>query len=148
MFWGQNKGKWKAGSCQELNPGHLACTASALPLSYNSQTTTSPHNPLYVLHRWDWNASVAHPAVCCQNLVGGWPESSLHQERTYAEWFSLSKCLELLPRVTTIYMFEAKIEESERAGSHQQSNRGHLACAATELQEQDNQQLLLLCDYH
>ena len=34
----------KAGSCWESNPGHLACAASALPLSYNNQTTTSPHN--------------------------------------------------------------------------------------------------------
>ena len=43
----------KAGSRQESNPGHLACAASALPLSYDNRTTTSPHNPLYVLHRWD-----------------------------------------------------------------------------------------------
>ena len=38
----------KASSCRELNPGHLACIASALPLSYDNWTTTSPHNPLYV----------------------------------------------------------------------------------------------------
>ena len=50
----------KAGSCRESNPGHQACAASALPLSYNSRTTTSPHNPLYVLHRWDRSASVTH----------------------------------------------------------------------------------------
>ena len=37
----------KAGSRQESNPGHLACAASALPLSYDNRTTTSPHNPLY-----------------------------------------------------------------------------------------------------
>ena len=36
----------KAGSRRELNPGHLACAASALPLSYDNRTTTSPHNPL------------------------------------------------------------------------------------------------------
>ena len=34
----------KAGSFQELNPGCLACAASALSLSYDNQTTTSPHN--------------------------------------------------------------------------------------------------------
>ena len=50
----------KASSCQELNTGHPTCAPRALPLSYNSQTTTNPHNPLYVLHRWCWNASVAH----------------------------------------------------------------------------------------
>ena len=43
----------KAGSRRESNPGHLAYAASALPLSYDNRTTTSPHNPLYVLHRWD-----------------------------------------------------------------------------------------------
>ena len=42
----------KAGSCRESNPGHLACAASALPLSYDNRTATSPNNPLYVLHRW------------------------------------------------------------------------------------------------
>ena len=40
----------KAGSHWELNPGHLACAASALPLSYDNRKTTSPHNPLYILH--------------------------------------------------------------------------------------------------
>ena len=43
----------KAGSHRESNPGHLWLEpASALPLSHNSRTTTSPHNPLYVLHKW------------------------------------------------------------------------------------------------
>ena len=42
----------KAGSRRESNPGHPACAASALPLSYDNRTTTTPHNPLYVLHRW------------------------------------------------------------------------------------------------
>ena len=43
------RGSEKADSHQELNPGHLACAASTLPLSYDNRTTTSPHNPLYVL---------------------------------------------------------------------------------------------------
>ena len=30
-------------------------------------------------------------------------------------------------------IFEVKIEESEKAGSHQESNPGHLACAASTL---------------
>ena len=38
----------KASSHQESNPGHLACAASALPLSYDNRTTTSPQNPLHV----------------------------------------------------------------------------------------------------
>ena len=35
----------KAGSRWELNPGHLTCVASALPLSYDNRTTANPHNP-------------------------------------------------------------------------------------------------------
>ena len=77
----------KAGSHLESNP--------ALPLSYDNWTTTSPHNPLYVLHRVDWNASVPHLAVTqyvLSNSVRGWQEDySLHQERTHAEQFSQSK---------------------------------------------------------
>ena len=48
----------KAGSQQESNPGHLWLEPPVLymPLSYNSQTTTSPYNPLL-------NDSVAHLAA-------------------------------------------------------------------------------------
>ena len=49
----------KTGSRRESNSGHLACAASALPLSYGNQTTTSPHNPAHAggtempqLHIW------------------------------------------------------------------------------------------------
>ena len=42
MLWGKNRVKWKASSHQESNPGHLACAASALPLSYDNWRTTSP----------------------------------------------------------------------------------------------------------
>ena len=38
-------------------------------------------------------------SMCRQNSVRGQPENSLCQERTHAEWFSQSKCLELLPHV-------------------------------------------------
>ena len=37
----------KVSSRRESNPGHLACAASALPLSYINWTTTNPHNPLH-----------------------------------------------------------------------------------------------------
>ena len=39
----------KTGSHWESNPGDLTCAARGLPLSYDNQTTTSPHK--YVLHR-------------------------------------------------------------------------------------------------
>ena len=49
----------KAGSHRESNPGHPGfsrqCSATELRLhSYSNWTATSPHNPLYVLHRWYW----------------------------------------------------------------------------------------------
>ena len=50
-IWGKIEESEKAGNCQESNPGHLACAASALPLSHDSQTTTSPHNPLLCMFR-------------------------------------------------------------------------------------------------
>ena len=46
----------KAGSRQESNPGHLACAASGLPLSYNSRTTTTL---TFLLH-----SSLAKPDFC------------------------------------------------------------------------------------
>ena len=65
----------KIDSCQESNPGHQACTASALPLSYGS-----PHNPLCVLHWvlrkilsgcqvWNWGISDSH---LCSTYGGLW----------------------------------------------------------------------------
>ena len=50
----------KLHSCQESNPRHLACTASALPLTYDNWTTTKPHNSVYILHRWYRHAPVSH----------------------------------------------------------------------------------------
>ena len=40
-----------------------------------NQTSTSPHNPLYVLHRQDKNASVAHPAATQQYSPRSDPET-------------------------------------------------------------------------
>jgi len=40
----------------------MACAASPLLLSYDNQTTTNPHNPLF-LQQVVLNASVAHQAV-------------------------------------------------------------------------------------
>ena len=53
----------KAGSHRELSSGHLACATTALTLSYDNWTNTSPHNPLYVLAQVVLNASVAHLAA-------------------------------------------------------------------------------------
>ena len=92
----------KASSCRESNPGHLACAPSSLPLNYDNWTTISHHNPLYILHRWYWMPQL-HTwmplSMCHQNSIRGRPEIYLHQERTHAEWFCQSKCLELLPHV-------------------------------------------------
>ena len=46
----------KVSSRRESNPGHLACAASALPLSYDNRTNTSPHNSLYI----NWTTTNPH----------------------------------------------------------------------------------------
>ena len=101
MFWGKIEEGEKAGSPQELNPGHLACASSALPLSHDNRTTTSPHNPPYVLHRGIDQMPQLHTwqplSMCHQNSIRGLPKNSPYQERTHAEWFLFSKCLERLP---------------------------------------------------
>ena len=108
-----------AGSWTQDTPG---LSANALPLSHNSWTTTSP-NPLYVLHKWYWMPRL-HTwqalCMCYQNSIRSRPENSIHQERTRAELFTHSKCSEHLA-----WCYEAKIEESEKANSHQESNPGH-----------------------
>ena len=76
-LWCKNGGKKKnekAGSCRESNLGHLAHTASALPLSLDNQTTTNPYNLLCVLHRWYWMPQLhtwQQLSMCCQNSVRG-----------------------------------------------------------------------------
>ena len=93
----------KAGSRRESNPGHLACAASALPLRYDNRTTTSPPQSSIYTAQVGLKCPSCNTwqplSMCRQNSVRGRPENSLHQERTHAEWFSQSKCLELLPHV-------------------------------------------------
>ena len=45
MLWVEIEESEKAGSRRRLNPGSLAWAASALPLSHDNRTTTTPHNP-------------------------------------------------------------------------------------------------------
>ena len=88
---GESEKGWQPPGVEPRTP--LAWAASALPLSHDSQTTTNPHNPLYILHRWYWmpQSHTWQPlSMCRQNFVRGRPENS--QERTHAEWFSHSKC--------------------------------------------------------
>ena len=42
----------KAGGFRSRTQDTLAWAASDLLLSYGNRTTTNPHNPLYVLHKW------------------------------------------------------------------------------------------------
>ena len=92
MLRGETGGRWKrptaAGSRKPGTP--LAWAASVLQQSYNHQTTTSLHNPLYVLHRRYWMPQLhtwQSLSMCCENSVRGRSKNSLHQERTRAEWF-------------------------------------------------------------
>ena len=124
MLWGENRGKWKNRQSPGVEPRTpLAWAASALPLSHNSWTTTSPHNPLYVLHKWYWmpQSHTWQPlSMCRQNSIRGRPANSLHQERTHAEWFTHSKCSEHLAshwKINEFRCYEAKIEESGKTGS-------------------------------
>ena len=134
MLWGTNRGKWKSRQSPGVEPRTpLAWAASALPLSHDSQTTTNPHNPLCILHRWYWMPQLHHiwqpPSMCHLNSVRGRPENSLHQERTHAEWFFSLQMLKASCLKLEIRCYEAKIEESEKsekAGSRRESNPGHL----------------------
>ena len=69
MFWGEITKSAKVSSCWKLNLGHLACAASALPLSYDNWTTTSPQNLLYVL-LWLFVSSVTAQVVLKCQVVG------------------------------------------------------------------------------
>ena len=95
MLWGKNRGKWKGRQLPGVESRTpLGWAPSVLPLSHNSRTTTSPHNPLYVLHRWYWmpQSHTWQPLnMCHQNSIRGRPENSLLQERTHAEWFCENK---------------------------------------------------------
>ena len=51
--WKYRKVKWLAVTGNGTQD--TGCATSALPLTYDNLTTSSPHNPLHVLHRWDWN---------------------------------------------------------------------------------------------
>ena len=53
---------------------------------HDSRTTTRPHNPLYVLHRWYWmpQSHTWQPlSICHQNSPRDKLENYLHQERTH-----------------------------------------------------------------
>ena len=77
-LWGKNRGEWNGRQSPGVEPRTpLAWATSALPLSHDSQTTTNPHNPLYVLHRWYWIPQLhiwQSLSMCRQNSNRGWPE--------------------------------------------------------------------------
>ena len=70
--------EWKLGKkgqqCWELNPGQLVLAASALPLSYNRLTSSTPFHTLLILRRWYWHAPVvipgSHPHALSEILSG------------------------------------------------------------------------------
>ena len=51
--WKYRKVKWLAVTGNGTQD--TGCATSALPLTYDNLITSSPHNALHVLHRWDWN---------------------------------------------------------------------------------------------
>ena len=60
-------------------------------------------------------------SMCRQNSIKGRPENSLHHKRTS---FLTLNAQSILPH-TGNKSYEAKIEKSEKFGSHQESNPGH-----------------------
>ena len=81
----------KAGSHRESKPEHLWLEPPVL--CHWAMTTRQPPTPtilyLYCTGAWYWLPQ-SHTwqllSMCLQNSVRGWPENSLHQERTHAEW--------------------------------------------------------------
>ena len=80
-----------------------------------------------------WDSRVCNPLTAVKFYlsttwlsVRGWLENSLNQERIHAERFSHSKCSCLKLEINEFRHYEVKIVESEKAGSHQESNPGHL----------------------
>ena len=87
------------------------------------------------------------PTPGSHSVCAGRPENSLHQERTHAEWFSQSKCLETLAsrwNKQKFRCYEAKIEESEKGrqppGIEPRTPSLCSQCSATELRQPDNHQ--------
>ena len=77
------EGSENAGSCWELNPGHLSWAASTLRLSYNRMTTSySPHSPLFpTWGKFKYRSSVITE---CRNMV--WIFNLLcHSWQTYGD---------------------------------------------------------------
>ena len=108
MLWGENRGKWKG----QQSPGvksrtPLVWAASALPLSHNSRTTTNPHNPLYVLHRWYWmpQSYTWQPLSMCHSVC-----ASIFWKKTLNKLLKLSQALTealhdyLPPTVMWVYL--------------------------------------------
>ena len=103
MIWGENRGKWKgrqSPGIEPKTPGLCSqCSATELRQSDNHQPSQSSICTAQVgLKCLSWTPG-SH-SVCAVRTVRGQPEKSLHQERTHAEWFSQSKCLELF---TSLY---------------------------------------------
>ena len=104
---------------------------------HNSRTTTSPHNPLYVLHRWYWmpQSHTWQPlSMCCQNSIRSWPENSPVcnwgiQYHLYTAW-----CL--LPDIQvsiycTVYVLFVKWAISEVNYMHVVSQQGYIMFVGT-----------------
>ena len=78
-----------------LKPRHFPLATSALSLSYDKQTTTSPEQFSMYCH-WMTHLYTQQPPlrICCKKFVRSQPESSIYQEtEPILGGFSHSKCL-------------------------------------------------------
>ena len=69
MFWGENKGKWKATSHRESNPGHLACVTSTLPLNHNNHQPSQ--SSIYTAQAVDFYANRFASCLTSNWCLGG-----------------------------------------------------------------------------
>ena len=69
MLRGKTEESEKSSSCWVSNPGHLACAASALPLSYDNHADNyQTHNPPSVREFLTLNAWIIFSGTSCTGL--------------------------------------------------------------------------------
>ena len=121
MLWSKNRGKWKGWQSPGVEPiGHLAWASSALPLSHDSQATTNPHVPLYVLHktmprgcmklkvgsllmeRIFWSTPNGVLMARAEWLPGVWPRHSVHHLCSTYMYFLWPQNYNLMVRLAKI----------------------------------------------
>ena len=111
-FWEESE---RAGSHWELNPGHLACAASALSLSCDDWTTTSQSSICTAQQvGLKWLSHTPDSLSACAvraSFTGGWLVK-FSQSREKPCWVFFS--VQMLRTLALCRILEVKVEESEK----------------------------------